>query len=79
MPETLADGRANHLIPSAVEDVLENREIGTHRLLGADVAARINSEGEVPVRMASLRLLELHISKNQIVGDFINIVDGGAT
>lgn len=39
---------------------------------------RINGEGEVPGRMANLTIQGLHVPKNQLVGDFIRIVDGGA-
>lgn len=43
MSETMALARVNHLMPISADGVVEMREIGTHGLLGADVAVRINS------------------------------------
>lgn len=79
MSETMALARVKHLISISGDGVVEMREIGTHGLLGADVAVRINSDGEVPVRMANLTLQELRVAKNQLVGDFISIVNEGST
>lgn len=67
MSETMALARVKHLMPISGDGVVEMREIGTHGLLGADVAVRINSDGEVPVRMANLTLQELRVAKNQLV------------
>lgn len=51
--------------------VIEMRTLETHGLLGADVLACVDSDGEVPLRVANSTPVEMCLPKNKVVANFV--------